>query len=486
MRWIARISLLLLGLLPSGLVSVPEVQASTVEGIDWKPCPDDETVECGKVSVPIDWARPSGAKVDIVVARVRAGDPKDRIGSLFLLPGGPGGSGGSGVNYVVFFARDFLAPEILRRFDIVGFDARGVRRSHPVLCPTDDNPPSEYPRGPETYRRLVAYHQRLAEGCRRLTGTLFDHVDTLSVVRDTDAIRGALGQRQISLQGESYGTLLGQQYAEEYPRRVRALSLDSNMDHSITSTRGYLIPTSEALEQAYSQFAAWCATSPRCALRGQDPLKVLDELMAKADRGELNDPDKPGSKLAPEDLSETIRRALYSTRDWVSLATYLSKLRTGTPSRPWARSEERPYEAVLCSDFSFPVRDFEQLDGHMAASRRAAPHTRVNPLAWTDITKCQGFLPRPRNPQRPYRIQGTPPILVTNSRYDVATPYPWAVSVARQIPGAVLLTYDGVGHSVYTYEPCTTAAIDRYLLTLETPLPGTHCPAMPLPSTGGR
>lgn len=481
MRWIGWISLSLLlpVLLPLGQVSNVEARASTAKGIDWKPCPDDEAAECGTVSVPVDWARPTGPRIDIVTARVRAADPKARIGSLFLLPGGPGGSGVDSLSIV----REFLAPEILRRFDLIGFDARGIARSRPVLCPTNSHPPSEFPQNAKAYRRLVEYHRQKADTCRRLTGPLFDHVDTLSVARDTDAIRAALGEQKISLYGGSYGTLLGQQYAEEYPRHVRALVLDSIMDHSITSARRYLVPQSLVLEQGYRQFSAWCTKSPRCALRGQDALKVLDELMAKADRGELNDPDEPGSALAPEDLSEIIRRAMYGTSDWVDLAQRLKKMQAGITTTLRTGIEEDSYHAIFCSDFSFPIRDFKQLKALMASSRRVAPHTRVSPLGWTDITGCQGYLPKTRNPQRPYRVKGAPPILMINSRYDIATPYPWATNVARQVPGAVLLTYDGISHLNYLDDPCVTAATDRYLLKLSTPPRGTHCPATPPPAT---
>ncbi|TDD31704.1 alpha/beta hydrolase [Actinomadura sp. KC06] len=486
MRWIGLVSLLSLVsvLLLPGPVSAVEMRPWTAaspagKGIDWEPCPEDPWVECGTVSVPVDWARPAGAKIDIAVARRPALAPRERIGSLFVLPGGPGGSG---VDFSLF-AGDLLEPEILRRFDVIGFDARGIGRSHPVLCPADSDPPSEFPQDAKAYQRLVQYHRSHAQECRRLTGPVFDHVDTLSVARDADTIRQALGERQISLYGESYGTLLGQQYAEEYPGRVRALVLDSNMDHSITDVRQYLVAGSDVVEETYRQFAAWCSKSPRCALRGQDALKVLDGLLARADRGELKDP--AGSTITPDALVETVRRAMYgpnSFTGWASLGTYLTRLQGRTPARvpDWYPDA---YQAILCSDFSFPVRDFEHLNSLMAASRRAAPHTRVNALTWTDITGCQGFLTRARNPQHRYRIKGTPPILLTNSRYDVATPYSRATHVARQIPGAVLLTYDGIGHVNYISNACSTAAINRYLLTLRTPPPGTHCPAEPLPAT---
>ncbi|WP_242904560.1 alpha/beta hydrolase [Actinomadura terrae] len=492
MPWIrlaSFVSLLSLLLLP-GPVSLAGTRAAPPaapaekgiagKGIAWKPCPEDPWVQCGKVAVPVDWAHPAGAKIDLAVARRPALKPRERIGSLFLLPGGPGDSG---VDFA-FYADLELDPELLQRFDIIGFDARGIGRSHPVTCPVDPDPVSEFPQDAKAYQQLLRSHKDRAQECRRRSGPLFDHIDTRSVARDADVVRGALGERQISLHGESYGTLLGQQYAEEYPGRIRALVLDGNMDHSVTGARRYLLGGSTTLEEHYRKFAAWCNESSHCTLRGKNVFKVLDGLLARADRGELKDP--AGTAITSDELLETVRRAMYAPNNnvggWRPLAIYFTRLqaRKSIQLPGWFPDSFQP---IFCNDFSFPVRDFEHLKSLMAASRNAAPHTRFNNLNWLSITGCQGFLPRASNPQHPYRIKGAPPILLTNSRYDVSTPYPDAQNVARQIPGSVLLTYDGIGHRAYNRSACINAAVNRYLLTLRTPPPNTHCPAEPAPLT---
>ncbi|TYK50737.1 alpha/beta hydrolase [Actinomadura decatromicini] len=457
---------------------VPGTARAAGGAVEWTPCPEDPAVQCGRVAVPVDWSRPAGERISVALARRPALDPARRVGSLLINPGGPGGSG---VDFTMF-ADQVFGPEIVRRFDIVGFDPRGVGRSHPVLCP-DSETPSVFPSSAEELERLVAGNARRAQACRRLTGPLFDHVDTSSVVKDLDAIRAALGERRISYYGVSYGTLIGQQYAEQFPGRVRALVLDSNMDHSLTTARRYLLTESSALEESFGQFAAWCRTSDKCALREQGAVKVVDELMAKADKGELDDPENPGTKIPPEELSRRLLGSMYDPGFWPGLGTELAGLQEGARTRQAFREDvvEDPYQAILCADFEFPVRDFRQVRALAAAARRVAPHTRVNPLGWTDILGCKGYLPGARNPQRSYRIKGTPPILVTNGRYDVATPYPWGVNAARQIPDAVLLTYDGVGHGDYFLSACVAEAVDRYLLTVRTPPRGTHCPQGPLP-----
>lgn len=186
----------------------------------WTPCAEDPTADCGTLTVPIDWADPRGATVDLALVRRKATDPASRTGSLVLNPGGPGGPGAQ----VVLDKSYPFSDEITRRFDIVGFDPRRVGASHPVVCTTGllaQMPDVLQVRSEADFSALLDYNRRLREDCRARTGPLFDHVDTLSVVRDLDALRAALGEDKLTYYGVSYGTLIGQLYAERFPQRVR-------------------------------------------------------------------------------------------------------------------------------------------------------------------------------------------------------------------------------------------------------------------------
>lgn len=200
--------------------------------IEWRQCPEDRAVSCGTLQLPVDWSEPGGATFDLALARRVATDPARRIGALFVNPGGPGGSG---VSFALAAAATF-SPEVLQRFDIVGIDPRGVARSHPVVCSADAlGQPGDtaLPRSPAEFAALVAFNRRLAADCRQHTGPLYDHVDTVSVARDIDAVRAALEEDEINWYGASYGTLMGQLYAELFPGRIRSMVNDGNMDHSL-------------------------------------------------------------------------------------------------------------------------------------------------------------------------------------------------------------------------------------------------------------
>lgn len=480
-RWIMSALLLL-----SGLLAAPE-PATAVPPILWRPCPQDATVECGSVSVPVDWARPDGARIEIALARRKAADQARRVGSLVFNLGGPGIGG---VQDTVD-APEFFSAELLERFDLIGFDPRGVPGSPPVLCPAGVPSSPDNPATAEEYSRMLARLNAYDKACRRLSGPVFDHADTLSVARDVEAIRAALGERTISMYMLSYGTLLGQQYAELFPHRLRALVLEGNLDHSLRRPASFLTARARTAERAFQLFAQWCGgPSSGCPLSGQDVGKAFDVLMARAERGELRDPDFPDFVMTVEWLAS--RAEFYAAIPplWHAFGDYLAALRGQTAGPRAGRNAEPPetvdpYAAIFCADFRWPIRDFHELVRLRDAVRHAAPRLRWTYTGWRDVVGCQGRDITTRNPQRPYRFSDrTPPTLLVNSRHDVATPHEFAEKVSRRLPRSALLTYEGIGHWTYEVSACTRAAIDRYLVTLALPGPGATCPAVPVTDSG--
>ncbi|ULR48795.1 alpha/beta hydrolase [Streptomyces deccanensis] len=475
-------------LLVGTAVAAPSAKTSSPGRIAWTPCePSSDqgasgTFECATLKVPVNWKRPHGATVDLALARHLATDPERRIGSLLINPGGPGGSG---VNFA-FSAPDSFSPELLARFDIVGFDPRGVGRSNPVKCDEDLLNAQWQAMDPDSAASFAALrdaNRALGESCRDLTGPLVDHVDTSSVVRDMDAIRAGLGEKRISYYGVSYGTLIGQQYAERYPNRIRAMTIDSNMDHSL-GTWAYQKTNTIAVEESYGQFADWCARTPSCALHGRDARALFDSLYKRAEAGELVLPGDPPQKATPLDLQGIVVQYMYDPSDWFRFAQTLKDIDAADPAsarsgKKHGEPTEFAYLPVLCQDYDLNVRSYATLARHERELARLAPVTRRSFIGWMDVTGCQNWPTKVTNPQDRLRVDGTPKILVTNSRYDVATPYSWGSNAARQIGReAAFLTYDGAGHGTYWLSPCARDAIDTYLLTLKTPRKGTHCPAV--------
>ncbi|MDL4815286.1 alpha/beta hydrolase [Actinomadura opuntiae] len=448
--------------------------------VDWKACGDDGKAQCATLRLPVDWAHPDGPTFGLAIARRTALDPAARVGTLVFGPGGPGDSGVQRITTGI----DRFSEDIQRHFDIVSFDPRGIGGSNPVTCSAallaarpDPNITS-----PREFKATLAYNEKLRDDCRRRTGPLYDHADTMSTVRDVDAIRAALGETQLSFHGSSYGTLLGAEYAETYPGRVRAMVLESVIDHSVRSAQPFLGAEMDAAQDSFDQFVAWCDRTANCALHGRDVRAVLHDLRERAARGELADPQTPGRALTEFELLVVTYKTFYGP-DWAKLASLLSALEASKPVQPAPAKAEGTgndtFTAQFCSDWNLPVRDYREFARLSRHSERIAPDMHgTRPVM--ALTACLGW-PKPvANPQHRVKVRTAAPILLLNAVHDPATPYAWARNVARQIgPKATLLTYAGSGHGVYNSGPCTRNAIDGYLTSLKVPARGTVCPAVP-------
>ncbi|GAA4080959.1 alpha/beta fold hydrolase [Streptomyces shaanxiensis] len=494
----------LTGVLAAGLLlagaSIPIVEAAAADprghgstkqqAIDWKPCPQDATAQCGTLRLPVDRARPSGETFDMAVARRKATDPDRRVGVLLVNPGGPGASG---VAFAVDQAKSHFSADIQERFDIVGFDPRGVGRSHPVKCSTEllGQQPSVHPRNQAEFDRLAEFNRALREDCRRHTGPLFDHADTLSVVRDMDALRGALGEEKINYFGHSYGTLIGEQYAEEYGDRIRTMALTANIDHSL-GAREFLVSSAAAAEDSFHQFVKWCDRTSSCALHGRDVTAVWDRLLARADRGEIRDPESADRILTAHEITFDAFMTFYGP-DRDELATYVAGLDAQEPNERQRSEQPRqgqpalsreaeqqtkaePFYAVFCQDWRIRAKDYREYARLTQAELRAAPHMRGSPRVHRAVAGCVGWPDEVNNPQHRLRITEAPKILMLHSRHDPANHFTWAANVHRQTRGTtVLLPYEGAGHSVYGRSDCTRDAVDDYLMELRLPMAGSSC-----------
>lgn len=185
-------------------------------------------VQCARITVPLDYDDPNGETITVAISRSPASG--QRIGSLLVNPGGPGAAG-------IGLATVADGTELTDRFDMIGFDPRGVGASEPaVRCRTDaeadaDRASDDGDMSPEGIARTEQRHRDYAGACAQRAGTgLLAHVGTREVVRDMDVLRSVLGDEKLNYLGFSYGTRIGTLYAETFPDRVRAMVLDGALD----------------------------------------------------------------------------------------------------------------------------------------------------------------------------------------------------------------------------------------------------------------
>ncbi|MFJ8626055.1 alpha/beta hydrolase [Kitasatospora sp. NPDC093550] len=471
--------------------ATPALRALYGQRIEWRNCPDETdagqdgpAIECGTLTVPLDYADPGGRTLDVALARLPAADPRRRIGALLVNPGGPGNSGISMVRW------DWQTYQQLHdRFDLVGFDPRGAGATSPVHC-LDDRTRDEWN---ATDDQAYDHGRILADACRSQQAGLLPHVGTRDTARDLDVLRGALGERKLNFLGLSYGTHLGAVYAEEFPDRTGRLALDGAVEHGTDPMR-LDVEQAVAAETAFRAFAAGCATDDgdTCPL-GTDPATAPQRL-AKFLDGLSTHPLRAGDgrTLTAALAWAGVLNVLYDgQRSWYRLREALAPALTqgeadgllGLADGANGRAENGSYTtvadafaAISCVDLPAPTEP--QLSAALADLAAQAPLTsRHNPLTTLLTPDCR---PWPyRSTERPHtvRAHGSGPILVVGSTDDPVTPYPWAQRLAAGLERGVLLTREGDGHTAYDKSGCVRSAITAFLADGRMPAEGTHCPS---------
>jgi pimeloyl-ACP methyl ester carboxylesterase len=454
----------------AGTVVAPAASGTTgASGIDWQPCPDAPSVECATLQVPLDWANPAGPTTRIGLAMRPAKDPARRLGSIVMDPGGPGGSGVE----IVKEGYPFTEP-VNERFDSVGIDPRGVGTSEQVLC--DQTLRQEAidawnPTSQAEFDHLVDVNRRLAADCRARTGPLADHMDSLQSAYDLDAVRAALGEKKLNYIGYSYGTLMGQQYAELFPHRIRTLINDGNMDHSIRTPWEWSRKHTAVLEDNFLAFADWCDTTSTCPLYGQDTKKVYADLKKRSQAGTLVDPST-GQPLDFYNLT-LVTFQTYLPQQWPQVATRLRALHDGTPTVATREAEvvNEVYWNVMCADLGIELHSLAEYNTQRARLAKLFPNVEWTPYVG-NTSQCVGDPIELTNPPHKLRVEGAPPLVMIGNTHDPATPLAFSRTAARQ-SGSHLITYEGWGHTAYypgeQVSPCVNAAVEAYLIHLTVP-----------------
>jgi pimeloyl-ACP methyl ester carboxylesterase len=441
---------------------------------------------CGRLQVPLDYTDPGGQSIGLFLIRVHFGAQQQRIGSLLVNPGGPGGSG---LDAAVGLGLQ-LPLELLRRFDLVGFDPRGVGLSNPIECISDQLKDRGIALDPDArtaaeYAAQVTVARESAQGCSQKYGDALEHYNTEETARDMDLVRQAVGDKELSYLGYSYGTRLGSVYAQLFPDRVRALVLDGAVDPvqgevaaAETQARGF--------ENAYSQFTASCRSRPGCKV-GPDARAFLTALLATARRAPIRS-SKAGEQrraTAGYVLLAAVS-ALYDQNDWDDLESALAEAKAGDAAgifdltdRYTQRDPSGKYSNIVDASLAINCADSPDKIAEATVRAKLTEWRRKYPLFGTSLALgllgCQQWL-GPRHPLPRVRAAGSPPILVIGTTNDPATPYASAGVLARALARGVLLTWDGEGHTAYPKTPCVTRAVDGYLIDLRVPRAGTSCP----------
>ncbi|KAI0911421.1 TAP-like protein-domain-containing protein [Ustulina deusta] len=459
------------------------------QSIKWGSCSDafPDTLTCATFRVPLDWNyihAHANETVELGMVRLEAGDKANRIGSLFINPGGPGGQASSTIPSL----DGRVDPEILAKFDMIGLDPRGVGISTPVQCdPSTFNKRVKFmPKTEEEYDALVQYNKDLGASCLEKTGPLVNYVDTISAAKDHEAVRLALGEKATYL-GLSYGTQLFSQYAALFPDSFRAIVLDGNLQHSQSESSNLLVE-STTYEATLGQFFDWCASTAECALQGKDVAAVFKSVRDKASAAPISAPGCDDvscrSDVTEEDFLFTVQGFLISQGNWPELgqalleadsgnATIISEFNQIAVGDAYEDSYLYAGTAIGCQDWAHASKELADVAEKQTLGAVFSPLTLGACQSYKLQTQCIGWPAPLSNPPAPVVYEGEVKLLMVNSLYDPSTSYTWALGLQSEIQNAVLLTRNGSGHTSYLLGGEATNITNEYLLHLELPELGT-------------
>ncbi len=453
--------------------------------IAWQGCRG--RFQCAKIRVPLDYARPEGKSITIALLKVPAANPKQRVGSLVVNPGGPGGSG---IDYAAN-ASTYFGSEVRQAFDIVGFDPRGVGESTPVDCMPDaklDAFVASDP-DPDTPAEVAKADELSAEfgrGCLKDSGSLAAHVSTAEAARDVDIIREVLGDRLLTWFGASYGTFLGATYADLFPDRVGRMVLDGAIDPSLSNEEMSLVQA-HGFEVALRAYVGACVDRGSCFLgrtvdEGTKRIRqFLDEVDRKPIAGSGDRKLEVGNAVlgiwAPlynegywPLLDEALRSAFGG--DGRSLLSLSDAYTSRGPSGYVDNALEALY-AVNCLDHPDSVPT-SQVAALVPKFEKASP--TFGAVFAYGLSSCAKWPLKGSSEPGPVSAKGAEPILVIGTTRDPATPLSWAKSLAAQLDSGVLISRDGDGHTGYhAGNQCVDDVVEAYLVSGKVPKSDVNC-----------
>jgi len=468
------------------------------KGIHFGTCSKEQdipsTIQCGTLTVPLDYAHPDGKQIKLTVSRVKATgkDAKNskrkvpRQGAFIYNPGGPGASS-------MYFPLIGLLPEwqrIAGAYDLVGYAPRGVDRSAPLSCQDPKHfvkAPSQSPTSPsKSYKQeRIAEAKAYARGCARRSGSALRHYTSLNNARDLEVLRAGLGEQKLTFMGASYGTYFGALYATLFPSHVRRMVFDSavNPDPDQIWYRNNL-DQSAAFESRWADFRAWVAKHNEVYGLGATPAEVL--LSYEKARAQLA-AAPAGGTVGPGQLQGAFLGVGYYDDFWPERALALSAYLKGDPKplieqagpHPEAAAEQENgsavYTAVECNDADWPT-DWRTWDRDNTRLARRAPFETWDNV-WMNLP-C-AYWPVPR--QKPLEVRtmprALPPTLILAAERDAATPYDGALELQRRLSGSVLVTENGAGTHGIGGGPnqCVNGYLDAYLLEGRLPTRRAGC-----------
>ncbi|MGC9495435.1 alpha/beta hydrolase [Streptomyces sp. WG7] len=469
--------------------------------ITWGKCPPlaegqtrDPHLACGTLKVPLDYQDPGGKKIDVAVSRLSTAKPGKRHGVLLLNPGGPA-LGGLGMPETM---ASTLPKSVLDRYDLIGFDPRGVAHSTPQSCGLQD--PSvaglfPYPAADGSITKNVALAEAAAKQCADTVGKNLRYYSTANTARDMDRIRQALGEKKISYWGQSYGTYLGAVYRSLFQNRTDRMVLEGNVDPTKVWADQVADTWGKGMADRFPDAARVAAAQAGTLKLGTDVAEVTRTYLALADRLDRTPAVIPGAPVPLDGaLLRNMTYALLQHNDTLPMLAkfwkaadnlthgsttaadneVLKEVFAATPTSPGipADNQATMFMALTCGDAEWP----HDVDGYAArttADREKWPLTAGMPA---NIWAC-AYWDKPAEATVKIAKGGPRNTLILQNRRDNATPWEGGVGLHKSLgDGSAFVGVDNGGHYVYgAGSACADKATVGFLTTGHLPDKDVHC-----------
>lgn len=456
--------------------------------------PKDKNIQCGKITVPLDYAKPGRGTVKLAMIRIKSsGEPR---GSLLLNFGGPGGAGVSGL---LNAQKEF--EYLGKGYDVVSFDPRGVGESSPVSCGDMAAEEPQMEGDPDDPSAVLDEVRKISEQCKKESGPVLPYIGTVNVSRDMDVMREVLGDKKLNYLGFSYGTRLGAVYTAQFPDKVGRMVLDG-VDTLTEDVAEQALVSAEGRQTALDNFIDWCTDNPGCVF-GTDSRAArghMADLIKGLDQYPLQSAD--GVEFTGQDVVEVLGQSLYSRQSWPALSQALGALMADGDPRALLRmsgslAQQRPGSgiagrapadvpadnmaaalmAVNCADdpdrpsAARLEKEVTKLQREFESTSAIFGRSMLMPVLF-----CYGRPAGTDYIRDDVRDVKSPDFLLVGTRGDPATPYRWTEETAERLgSSAIVLDNKGDGHTGYAGSKCVRDKVDRFLLYGEMPKTGSSC-----------
>ncbi|MFZ4078436.1 MAG: alpha/beta hydrolase [Microbacteriaceae bacterium] len=467
--------------------SDPALEGFYSQSVDWREC--GEGLSCSTISAPVDWSDPQGETISLSMIRHAATSGKSK-GAVFVNPGGPGQSG---VDLVRNDFSNAVDADLAESLDVIGFDPRGVGESNPVRCTGDASDLDAFlydivpgVRGSESWldaKKEIA--QRFVDGCQKYTGALLGHLDTRSVAKDLDLMRALVGESHLNYLGYSYGTFIGEVYAQEFPQNVGHLVLDGAVDAAASGPEGG--DQAAGFEMALGNWISWCLERTDCPLDGtpETASAQISDMLSSLDANPLSASD--GRLVGGDTFASGITSALYSPDTWPDLLEMIAAYGTGdvdpaigladwyngrNDDGTYVSNDTESFIAIGCADS--PPSDESTWAETAALMSEAAPV--LGPyFAYGDVL-CSLWPFPPVFATAGMKPTGPAPIVIIGTTGDPSTPIEWAQDVVTHLTDGRLITFTGEGHTGYDKgNACVNSLVDNFFINDVAPPRNSTC-----------